>query len=234
MRNKSLSLCMLAALCCWSAGYGASAAAQEAAPAMQGEAQKSAFTRDIPLEWWTLLHSQQLYTLIKRAFKANPDVETAQAALRQARAYTAAQQGFFYPAAGTGNPPSANKPTTNAGKNNAPILQGAAYYNLHIAQLTVGYVPEVFGANREQAEATQSQIEKKQMRMDATYTTLASNVVAAAIQEAALRAQIAAQLQIVSLNRQALEIARNQLSLGYVSEKDVTQQEMSAAQAQQA
>jgi outer membrane protein TolC len=59
-------------------------------------------------------------------------------------------------------------------------------------------------------------------------------VVAAAIQEASLRAQIEAQLQIVSLNRQALEIIRNQLKIGYVSEADVRNQEMTCALAQQA
>jgi len=57
--------------------------------------------------------------------------------------------------------------------------------------------------------------------------------VAAAIQEASLRAQIEARLNIVGLNRQALEIAHNQLKLGYVSEMEATQQEMTAALAQQ-
>jgi outer membrane protein TolC len=74
----------------------------------------------------------------------------------------------------------------------------------------------------------------QQLQLQATYITLAANVVAAAIQEASLRAQIAAQLQIVSLNRQALEIARNQLHLGYIAEMELTQQEMNAALAQQA
>jgi NodT family efflux transporter outer membrane factor (OMF) lipoprotein len=74
----------------------------------------------------------------------------------------------------------------------------------------------------------------QQMQLEATYITLATNVVAAAIQEASLRAQIGAQLKIVSLNQQALEIVRNQLKLGYVSEMEVTQQEMAGALAQQA
>jgi outer membrane protein TolC len=72
------------------------------------------------------------------------------------------------------------------------------------------------------------------MRHEASYFTLASNVVAATIQEASLRAQIEAQLKIAGLNRQSLEIVHNQFKLGYVSEDDVMQLELGAAHAQQA
>ena len=234
-------------------GYGPASATQEteSAPSAHGAAQKFNPALDIPFEWWTLFHSAQLDALIKRAFKTNPDIEAAQAALQQAKEYTTAQQGFFYPTVGVSYSPSRNKLAGNMGGNspgqqgNGKVIQtysnpagpkynGPAYYNFHIAQLTVGYVPDVFGANRRQVESALTQVEMQRLQLEATYITLASNVVAAAIQEASLRAQIEAQLQIVSLNRQALEIARNQLKLGYVSEMEVTQQEMNAAIAQQA
>lgn len=266
LHKNSISLCLLAALCGCAAGpdfkrpdapsatgYGPAAATQEtaAAPTMHGEAQKFVSARDIPFEWWTLFNSPQLDALIKRAFKANPDIEAAQAALRQAQEYTAAQQGFFYPTVGVSYSPSRNKLAGNMGGNspgqqgNGTVIQtysnpagpkynGPAYYNFHIAQLTVGYVPDVFGANRRQVESAQAQTEMQQLQLEATYITLAANVVAAAIQEASLRAQIEAQLKIVGFNRQALEIAHNQINLGYVSEMEVTQQEMNAALAQQA
>lgn len=261
-----MSLCLLAGLCGCAAGpdfkrpdapaataYAAPAATQqtEAAQALHGEAQKFVPGRDIPFEWWTLFQSPQIDALIKRAFKTNPDIGAAQAALRQAQEYTAAQQGFFYPTVGVSYSPSRNKLAGNMGGNspgqqgNGTVIQtysnpagpkynGPAYYNFHIAQLTVGYVPDVFGANRRQVESAQAQVEMQRLQLEAAYITLASHVVAAAIQEASLRAQIEAQLKIVSLNRQALEIAGNQLKLGYVSEMEVTQQEMTAALAQQA
>ncbi|HLY96041.1 MAG: efflux transporter outer membrane subunit [Sideroxydans sp.] len=261
-----MSLCLLAGLCGCAAGpdfkrpdapaataYAAPAATQqtEAAQALHGEAQKFVPGRDIPFEWWTLFQSPQIDALIKRAFKTNPDIGAAQAALRQAQEYTAAQQGFFYPTVSASYSPSRNKLAGNMGGNspgqqgNGTVIQtytnpagpkynGPAYYNFHIAQLTVGYVPDVFGTNRRLVEAAQAQVEMQRLQLEAAYITLASHVVAAAIQEASLRAQIEAQLKIVSLNRQALEIARNQLQLGYVSEMEVTQQEMTAALAQQA
>ena len=217
---------------------------------MLGDAQKFDPSLEISAEWWKVFQSPQLDALIKRAFKANPSVEAAQASLRQAQEYTKAQQGFFYPTVGASYSPSRNKLAGNMGGNspgqqgNGTVIQtytnpagpkynGPAYYDFHIAQLTVGFVPDVFGANRRQVESAQAQTEIQRMQLEATYITLASNVVAAAIQEASLRAQIEARLNIVGLNRQALEIVRNQLKLGYVSEMDVTQQEMTAALAQQ-
>ncbi len=266
LQKNSISICLLAALCGCAAGpdfkrpaapaatgYAAPAATQEtaAAPVPHGEAQKFDPNQDIPAEWWKLFQSPQIDALIKRAFKTNPDIEAAQAALRQAQEYTAAQQGFFYPTVTASYSPSRNKLAGNMGGNspgqqgNGTVIQtysnpagpkynGPAYYNFHVAQLTVGYVPDVFGANRRQVESAQAQVEMQQLQLEATYITLASNVVAAAIQEASLRAQIEAQLKIVSVNQQALEIVRNQLKLGYVSEMEVTQQEMVCALAQQA
>jgi NodT family efflux transporter outer membrane factor (OMF) lipoprotein len=235
------------------AGYAAASVTQETATAkvLHGETQKFVPERDIPFEWWTLFQSPQLDALIKRAFKTNPDIESAQAALRQAQEYTKAQQGFFYPTVAASYTPSRNKLAGNMGGNspglqgNGTVIQtysnpagpkyvGPAYYNFHIAQLTVGYVPDVFGANRRMVESAEAQTEAQRLQLEATYLTLASNVVAAAIQEASLRAQIEAQLKIIGYNRQALEIMRNQLKLGYVSDMDVTQQEITCALSQQA
>jgi NodT family efflux transporter outer membrane factor (OMF) lipoprotein len=264
-QNKTISASLLAAMCGCAAGpdfkrpdapvattYAVPAATQEtaAAPVLHGEAQKFDPAQEISAEWWTVFQSPQIDSLIKRAFKANPNIEAAQAALRQAQEYTKAQQGFFYPTVGASYSPSRNKLAGNMGGNspgqqgNGTVIQtysnpsgpkynGPAYYDFHIAQLTVGYVPDVFGANRRQVESAEAQVEIQRMQLEATYTTLASNVVAAAIQEASLRAQIEARLNIIGLNRQALEIARNQLKLGYISEMEVSQQEMAAALAQQ-
>lgn len=265
-QKQTLSVFLLASLCACAvgpdfkrpaapaaSGYGAAVAAQDTAATdvRHGQAQKFAPERDIPAEWWKLYQSPQLDALIKRAFKTNPDIEAAQAALRQAQEYTKAQQGFFYPTVTASYSPSRNKLAGNMGGNspgqqgNGSVIQtysnpagpkynGPAYFNFHVAQLTVGYVPDVFGANRRMVESAEAQTEAQRMQLEAAYITLAANVVAAAIQEASLRAQIEAQLQIVSLDQQALEVMRNQLQLGYVSEMDVTQQEMTCALAQQA
>jgi NodT family efflux transporter outer membrane factor (OMF) lipoprotein len=191
------------------------------------EVPKNAAAPEIHSEWLTLFRSPQINALIKRAFKTNPDFEAAQTVLQQAQLYTAERQGYFYPAVGA-------SPSSLHNKQAGVMGGGSANYNMHFAQLTVGYVPDVFDANRRNKEPAKVQAELQRMQLDAIHITLASNVVAVAIQEASLRAQIGAQLKIIGLNRQALEIARNQLNLGYVTEQDVTQQEMISALAQQA
>jgi NodT family efflux transporter outer membrane factor (OMF) lipoprotein len=215
------------------------------APVLAGESQRFNPTADIPFDWWTLFQSPQINSLIKRAFKANPSIESAQAALRQSQEYAVAQAGFFYPTVGASYSASRNKLAGNMGGNspgvqgNGTVIQtstnpvGPAYYNFHVAQLTVGYVPDVFGLNRRQMESAEAQVAAQKLQLEATYITLASNVIAAALQEASIRAQLAAMERIVAINKEALVILRNQFKLGYVSGMDVASQEMALASSEQ-
>lgn len=218
---------------------------------LQGKAQSFVASKQIPADWWTLFQSAKLNVLIERSFKANPDIEAAQAALHAAQQSVIAQQGFFYPTVGVSYSPSRNKLAGNMGGNSpgvqgngtliqtysnpaGPKYNGPAYYNFHVAQLTVGYVPDVFGMRRRQVESAQAQAEMQQMQLQATYITLASNVVAAAFQEASVRAQLTAVERVVAINRENLDIMRRQLVLGLLAEIDVAAQEAALAQAEMA
>ena len=229
-------------------GYAPAGAITEAtasAPVLEGEQQRFNPTANIPFDWWTLFQSPQINSLIQRAFKANPGVEAAQSVLRQAQENVVAQQGFFYPTVDVNYTPSRNKLAGNMG-GNSPGAQGngqdiatttnpvgPAYYNFHVAQLTVGYAPDVFGLNRRQVESAEAQANEQKLQLEATYITLASNVVAAALQEASIRAQIAAAEKIVAISRETLAILRDQFRLGYVSGLEVASQEAALAQAEQ-
>lgn len=221
------------------------------ADTLHGGAQKLNINQQIPADWWTMFGSKPLNSLIARAFKANPDIAAAQAALLQAQQSVIAQQGFFYPTVGVSYTPSRNKLAGNNGGNSpgvqgngtivstyanpaGPKFNGPAYYNFHVAQLTVGYVPDLFGLQRRQVESAQAQLEIQQMQLQATYITLASNVVAAAFQEASVRAQLKAVDRVIALNRENLLIMRRQQALGYLAEIDVAAQEAALAQAEQA
>jgi outer membrane protein TolC len=61
------------------------------------EPQHFASGRDIPGEWWTLFHSQQLNDLIELSLSNNPTLKAAQAALAVARENVLAQKGSYYP-----------------------------------------------------------------------------------------------------------------------------------------
>jgi NodT family efflux transporter outer membrane factor (OMF) lipoprotein len=225
--------------------------ATASAPIHGGEAQRLINDRDIPFEWWELFHSPALNALVQRAFRANPTIAAAQAALVQAQELVYAQRGYFFPTFAanynfartkiSGNFTVDDSPGTqgNGDNLNPPLLDlqhsphtAPLLYNYQTAQLTVGFVPDVFGANWRQMESLAAQRDAQRFALEATYITLASNVVAAAIQEASVRAQLEATRQIIAADEQSLQILRDQFRLGFAMRIDVEAQQTALAQAQ--
>ena len=68
-----------------------------AVDAADDQAQKFMEGGDIPSQWWALFHSPALNQLVERALKANPNLQAAQATLRQAQENVYAAQGALYP-----------------------------------------------------------------------------------------------------------------------------------------
>jgi NodT family efflux transporter outer membrane factor (OMF) lipoprotein len=195
-----------------------------------GEAQRLVQGRDIPGQWWTLFHSPPLNALIEQSLKANPSLEAAQAALRQAQENIYAQEGLFYPNTQASFSPSRQK---NATATIAPTLSsGAPIFTLYTPQVSVSYTLDVWGGNRRQVESLKAQADALQFQLEATYLTLTSNVVAAAVQEASLRAQIAATREVIRIESEQLELLRTQYALGAVAMADVVAQEATLAQAE--
>jgi NodT family efflux transporter outer membrane factor (OMF) lipoprotein len=182
---------------------------------------------DIPGEWWALFHSKALNDLIERSLKANPDIKAAQAALKVARENVLAQKGAFYPSV-TGSFSAGRHKTS---KELSPFTaSGALYYNLYTPQVSVSYVPDVFGLNRRTVESLAAQAEQARFALAASHITLSSNVVAAAIQEASLRAQIDAARQLIASSSNLVQVVRNQLAKHAVTRADLAAQESQLAQ----
>lgn len=208
-----------------------------------GAAQSFDTAGAICAQWWTLFRSPALDRLIRRAFAASPTIDAAVAALKEAQENVYAQRGYFYPTVQASYQALRTRLSGNTASSSAPGLQGnganiapfgpaePVTYNFHTAQVTVGFVPDVFGASRRQVESLQAQTDAARYQLDAAYVTLASNVVAAALQEASTRAQIAAAQTIVLSNVRSLQIVGSQLRLGYATRLDVAQQASALAQA---
>ena len=194
-----------------------------------GEAQRFVQDMDIPGKWWTLFHSKPLNDLIDQALKANPDLEAAQAALRVARENVYAQQGAFFPSVEADFNPTRQK---TAGVLSSPLASGGYVYSLHTAQVAVAYAPDVFGGIRRQVESLKAQADSQRFQLEATYLTLTSNVVAAAVQEAALRGQITATKRIIDIQSKSLELLQRQYELGQIASGDIAAQEAALAQVQ--
>jgi NodT family efflux transporter outer membrane factor (OMF) lipoprotein len=196
-----------------------------------GEAQRFVGGQDLPHDWWTLFQSPALNALVERALRANPTLVAAQNALRQAMELVAAQRGLFYPTVQGSFSPSYQRVSATLA---SPLSTDRFTFSLFTAQVAVGFTPDVFGGNRRQVESLLAQAEAQRFQLHAAYVTLTSNVVAAAVQEAALRAQIAASREIISIASRSLALVRRQLEFGAVAGLEVAAQETALAQAQQA
>ena len=204
--------------------------ATDSAPVSGGEAQQFSTGRDLPAEWWTLFDSEALNTLIRRALQRSPGIAGAQAALRQAQAVLEAQRAAFYPTVQAGFSPSRQK---NPVGTLAPTLNsGVPVYNLATAQVSVSYAPDVFGGNRRQVESLAAQAAYQRYQLEAAYLSLSSNIVVAAVQEAALRGQIVATERLISLQSEQVSLFRSQNTLGAIAVADVVAQEAALAQTQ--
>jgi NodT family efflux transporter outer membrane factor (OMF) lipoprotein len=197
-------------------------AATSSAPITGGEAQRFVDGLDIPGQWWTLFRSPDLNALIERALKQNPTLEAAQAALRQANESVAAQRGALFPSLSG---------TFESQRNRATLAEfglpgtGGYYYTLNNAAVNVSYTLDAFGGIRRQIEALQAQAEYERFSLEASYLALTANVVTAAVTEASLRAQLAAQEDIARAQQAELDITQRRVTAGGASRTDVLQQQ---------
>ncbi len=192
-----------------------------------GEPQRFMSGGDIPGEWWTLFHSKPLTDLIELSLSNNPTVKAAQAALKVAHENVLAQKGAFYPSIAASFSAARQKtseeiaPTANS---------GALYFTLYTPQVSVSYVPDVFGLNRRAMESLRAQEGQARFALVAAHISLSANVAAAAVQEAALLGQIEATRQLVAINSNMVQTVRLQFAKGYIGRLDVAAQESQLAQ----
>ena len=197
-----------------------------------GEAQRFDNGHDVVGDWWTLFHSKQLDDLIEQALAKNHDLKSAQAALKVAHENVLAQRGAFYPQVSADFSASRHQDPPGA---LAPVPATNAFlYNLYTPQVSVSYMPDVFGLNRRTVESLQAQKEEARYQMIATYNTLTSNVVVAAITMASLQMQIDATNEIIDANTKLVDILHYQFQKGVVSGLEVAAQESQLAQAKAA
>lgn len=195
-----------------------------------GEAQRVVSELDIPGQWWSVFQSQPLNGLIDRSLKANPDIAAAVAGLQAARQTARAQRAALFPTVTAGGTAAQTQAPTVM---SAPTADPTTWvYGLFTATLSITYAPDVWGGTRRAAESAEALAEGQCFLLEAAYLSLASNVVAAAINEASLRAQVQATQRIIAAQRETLAILRGQSNLGAVSGADVATQEAALAQAE--
>lgn len=192
-----------------------------------GDAQRFLIGARPQAKWWTAFGSPDLDRLVAQAFAANPDVEAAQAALRAARESYRAERGALLPTVTAGA--TANRQRV-ASEIASPQSSGASIFNVYTGQLSVGYTPDLFGGVRRTIESAAAQRDAQRFTVEATYLTLAANVVNAALQEAQLRGQLAVTLDLADQQRRLRALIQRQFELGSIPRGDVVAQDAALAQ----
>ncbi len=186
---------------------------------------------DIAGDWWSLFHSPELTSLIDAGLARNPTLAAAQQTLIEAEENVRAEQGSLFPTI-SGNFQAertkissaefANVGETGAASSGAVIVPP---FNLFNASVSVSYSPDVFGGVRRQVQSLQAQADYERYELEASYLTLTDNIVTAAVTEASYRAQIDATNQIITADRQQLNILNTQVALGGVARANVLNQQ---------
>ena len=185
---------------------------------------------DPDLRWWTVYGSPAIDALVDQALKANPDLQSAQAALKVAlENYYAQRSGFWPSISATYTASREQAPATPA----PPLTSNIDLFTLHTAQLNISYAPDVFGGVRRGVESAKAQAEAARFQAEAAYVTLTANVVQAAILEASLNDQLAATRALLADGHKQLDLMRRQQALGEISGADVAAQETAVAQLEQ-
>jgi NodT family efflux transporter outer membrane factor (OMF) lipoprotein len=184
---------------------------------------------DVPAQWWQLFRSRPLDRLIADGITYNAELAAAEAAVRVAQANAQAQRGALLPEVRASFDSSRQQVPTGVLQSNA--ASGDSIYSLHTAQVSVSFVPDVFGGVRRAVESADAQAEMQAFQREGVYLTLSSNIALAAIQEASFRGQIAATRRLIDLQGQLLTILRRQNERGQIAPPDVVAQETAVAQA---
>jgi NodT family efflux transporter outer membrane factor (OMF) lipoprotein len=201
----------------------------EATPGVPGgNAQHFLAGADIPADWWTLFHSKPLNDLIEKALINNADLKAAKAALLVAHENSRAQHGAALPQVSAGATITRERDPSGA---LAPVPSNNAFlYTLVTPQLSVSYMPDVFGLNKRTVEAAAAQEQSSRYEMIAVDITLTANVVEAAVEEASLEDQIDTTNELIGINRQILSLLQYQKSKGYAAGTDLAAQQAQLAQ----
>jgi len=168
-------------------------------------------------DWWRLFKSKKLDVVINVAIDNNPNLQAAQASLRQSQDNLRAGYGVFYPQLDASFDATRQKFTPIRFGSSSP----SSIFNLFTLSATVSYALDVFGGERRAVEGLQAQVDVQRATFLGTYQTLLGNVVNTVIAQAAYREQIKATEQIISLLKEQIGITETQVQAGTVPYSNV-------------
>jgi NodT family efflux transporter outer membrane factor (OMF) lipoprotein len=216
-------------------GYTAQAlpAATPAVDAKDGQSQAFRVGADVAGQWWALFRSPALTALVAETLRRNPSLAAARETLHQAQETTLAAEGSWFPSlSGTLSRSRQKISAAQSGETPSALVGFPTTYSFYTAQLTVNYTFDIWGQTQRNVEADANLAEYQRFQLEAAATMLAANTVTAAINAAALRAEIDAENRLIAAEQRLLGTVRQQFELGGATGTDVATQESQLANTQ--
>ncbi len=173
--------------------------------------------------WWESFRCEALSALVEQALVHSPTVLEARARLREAQEdLTAQSRGTLYP--GIDAQLGVTRQKLDPAAFGIPNLPATPPFTLYNAQVNVYYTFDLFGANRRAVEGLRARRDYQNYESQAAALTLAANVVAAAIRQADLQAQVDLTEQLLQAQMRQLEIAEDRYRVGGISQEALQSQ----------
>ena len=184
---------------------------------------------EVPVEWWRDFGSVELDKMVAMALAANSDLKVSEATLRQSREQARAAGAALLPTVDASLASERSKSSSYL----SPVLNAPVFdFTLQTAQVSVSYPFDLFGGARRSIELARAATEAQLYRSAAARLTLTTNVVVAAVTEAALREQLDAAHRAAEANVTLLSLFERRQALGAVGLADVATQAAALGQAE--
>jgi NodT family efflux transporter outer membrane factor (OMF) lipoprotein len=181
--------------------------------------------RPVP-EWWRAYQSDQLNELVEEGLKNSPSLAAAHSALTAAREQLRSQIGnSLYPSVDGGFVSERQRALAIP----IPNLSQTFLYDVFAAEVQASYTFDFFGAAFLANRALAGQIRQQALQLEATRRGLATNIVTATINVAALQEQVAATERIVALGEDRARQTAARYKLGSATREDMLAAEQDAA-----
>lgn len=203
-------------------------------PGADGTAQKIVGGAPPIPEWWRAYQSDQLNELVAEGLKNSPSLAAAQSTLKAAREQLRSTIGnSMFPSVDLGFTPQRQRALGIAVPPNIPIppLPPTFLYDVFAADVRASYTVDFFGAEFLANRALTRQLRQQAFQLEATRRGLATNIVTATINAAALQEQVAATERLVALGEDRARQVAARYKLGSASREEMLAAEQDAANA---
>lgn len=182
-----------------------------ATPAQWRTAPAEAGSATALASWWQRFGDAELTALITQALQANTSVRSAQASLQQARAQRDAAQAGLWPT------------LTGSGSGQRSKSGDAAASNRFQAGLDASWEPDLFGANRSTAQASEADLAAAGTTLANAQVSLAAEVALGYIDLRGLQQRLAIAQASLAAQAETLQITRWRAQAGLAASLDVEQ-----------